>query len=399
LLMNVGRRWFLVVVIVALSLNLLGCSLLEQEMPSATTYRPLLAASTPQTLAECCDEERLLTDLYERVNPSVVSIQVIRDAAGSASAPDARSDSYNYQRGQGSGFVVDSSKGLVVTNNHVVEDAEMIQVVLWDASVLPAEVLGQDPDSDLAVLKVDVNGHILRSVNLGDSDTLAVGQRAIAIGNPFGWQGTLTTGIISGLGRTLRLGHASELVSSRFSIPEMIQTDAAINFGNSGGPLLDSAGRVIGVNTAMNSVTGASAGVGFAIPINTVKRVLPELIEKGYYAYPWLGISGTDLRPIQVEAMNLSVNRGAIILATTKDGPAIEAGLRGATGTIEYFGEDVGIGGDVIVGIDGQAVRQFDDLLVHLIKEKNPGDQVVLTIVRDGKRIETTLTLGERPTH
>jgi len=247
------------------------------------------------------------------------------------------------------------------------------------------------------VLRVERGDVALQAAELGDSDSLVVGQRAVAIGNPFGWQGTLTVGIISGLGRTLQLGHASERVSGRFSIPEMIQTDAAINFGNSGGPLLDAQGRVIGVNTAMNSSSGVSSGVGFAVPINTVKRVLPDLIANGSYRYPWLGVTGTDLRPVHREAMGVEVARGAIIDAVTPNGPADRAGLRGSTDSVEQFGERVGIGGDIIVAIDDRPVRQFDDLLIHLVRAKRPGDTVRLTVIRDGQEQEVSVTLGERP--
>jgi len=395
--MSLVRRWIGILVVLGMMLNVVGCTLNPWDGETGVVENRLAETATPTAIL-VIHEESLLTELYRRVNPSVVSVQVSRQAGDLAMLSGSDSESDTYRRGQGSGFIVDGPKGIVITYNHVVEDAEVIQVVLWDGTVLPAEVLGRDPNSDVAVLQVEAEGLTLQSVSLGDSDALEVGQRAIAIGNPFGWHGTLTTGIISGLGRTLRLGHTSERASSRFSIPEMIQTDAAINFGNSGGPLLDSSGRVIGINTAMNSVTGASSGVGFAVPINTVKRVLPELIEKGHYAYPWMGVTGTDLRPIHVEAMDLPVDRGAIVMTVPKGGPADVAGLQGATRTVEHYGEPIGIGGDVIVAIDGKAVHQFDDLLIHLIREKRPGDQVMLTIVRAGDRIETSLTLGERPT-
>lgn len=343
-------------------------------------------------------EDALLIALYQRVSPAVVSVQVVRPIEGLIipRIQGREGDGDIFQRGQGSGMIIDAD-GTVVTNNHVVEGARLVEATLWDGTILPAEVLGRDPDSDIAVLRIERGDVALQAVELGDSDALQVGQRAIAIGNPFGWQGTLTVGIVSGLGRTLQLGHASDRVAGRFSIPEMIQTDAAINFGNSGGPLLDAQGRVIGVNTAMNSMSGVSGGVGFAVPINTVKRVLPDLIANGSYTYPWLGITGTDLRPVHREAMGIDVPRGAIIDAVTPNGPADAAGLRGATGGVELFGETVGVGGDVIVAIDDRPVRQFDDLLIHLVRAKRPGDTVRLTVVRDGRERQVTVTLGERP--
>ena len=400
--MNLRHRW---VVLLSLSLLLLlsmGCGLctltgIRPPTRPATkiALKPtLMPTRTPEAIASGGLGEQSLIALYKKVNPSVVSIQVIREA-------DALFKSENkgieYQRGQGSGFIVDGIKGLVVTNNHVVDHVQVVEVVLWDGDVLEAKVLGQDSDSDTAVLQVDAKGRELRAVTLGDSDALQVGQDAVAIGNPFGWEGTLTTGIISGVGRTLHFGHVSERVSGRFSIPEMIQTDAAINFGNSGGPLLDSSGRVIGMNTAIDASGGASSGVGFAVPINTIKRVLPDLIEKGHHDYAWLGVSGGDLSPIHVRSMHLPVEQGAIIGAVVPDGPAAKAGVQGADSTVDYFGQKIRVGGDVIIAIDEVPVRQFDDLLIYLMREKQPGDSVLLTIIRDGQEKQVSVTLAKRP--
>jgi len=421
--MTAARRYVGLALILSVVLFASGCSLqawtdLTQEVfprspravatPAAAPAPGALAqaAPTPVPLAQAQGvaptapdpEEALLIALYQRVSPAVVSVQVVRPVEGliipRIEGQEGEGDIY--QRGQGSGLIIDAD-GTAVTNNHVIEGARLVEVTLWDGTILPAEVLGRDPDSDIAVLRIERGDIALQTVELGDSDALQVGQRAIAIGNPFGWQGTLTMGIISGLGRTLQLGHASERVSGRFSIPEMIQTDAAINFGNSGGPLLDAQGRVIGVNTAMNSTSGLSGGVGFAVPINTVKRVLPDLMASGSYSYPWLGISGTDLRPVHREAMEIDVPRGAIIDSITPDGPADRAGLRGSTENVAQFGETISVGGDVIVAIDDRPVRQFDDLLIHLVRTKRPGDTVRLTVVRDGEEQQVTVTLGERP--
>jgi S1-C subfamily serine protease len=415
--MTAVRRRARLVLILTIVIAASGCSLpgwagitreLLLEPPRATatpiptpTPAPAVVSPTEAPSASVADpEEALLTALYERVRPAVVSVQVVRPIEGLLIPRGEGQEEGDgiFQRGQGSGMIIDPD-GTVVTNIHVVEGAQRVEVTLWDGTILPAEVIGRDPDSDIAVLRIERGDIALQTVELGDSDALRVGQRALAIGNPFGWQGTLTVGIVSGLGRTLQLGHMSERVSGRFSIPEMIQTDAAINFGNSGGPLLDAQGRVIGVNTAMNSTSGVSGGVGFAVPINTVKRVLPDLIATGTYRYPWLGITGTDLRPVHREAMALDVPRGAIIDAVTPNGPADRAGLRGSTETVEQFGERIGIGGDVIVAIDDRPVRQFDDLLIHLVRAKRPGDTVQLTVVRDGAEQEVTVTLGERPSN
>jgi len=385
--MNRRQHWIIALSLSMVLLLTVGCGLcsltgirpparpatqVALELTATPTCTPIVTAS-PDLIPERDKEELSLIALYKRVNPSVVSIQVIREAQ--ALFPEGQRTDNNYQRGQGSGFIVDGENGFIVTNNHVVEGAQVVEVVLHDGHILTAEVLGQDSDSDVAVLRVDAKGRVLQEVVLGDSDSLQVGQRALAIGNPFGWEGTLTTGIISGVGRTLPLGHVSERISGRFSIPEMIQTDTAINFGNSGGPLLDSSGRVVGMNT----------------------RILPDLIEKGYYDYAWLGISGGDLRPIHVSSMHLHTEQGAIIGTVVPGGPAANAGLKGADATVDYFGQEVQIGGDVIIAIDQEPVRQFDDLLVYLMREKRPGDTALLTIIRDNQEKRISVTLGERP--
>jgi 2-alkenal reductase len=250
-------------------------------------------------------EEELLVNIYERVNPAVVNIRVAKRVEQPATffTPDEF-----YQEGQGSGFVWDQ-EGHIVTNNHVVEGADEVEVVFWDDTVVEGKVIGTDPDSDFAVVEVDLPAEELHPVELGDSEELKVGQLAIAIGNPFGQAGTMTRGIISALGRTFSPG------SSPFAIPEMIQTDAAVNPGNSGGPLLNSQGQVIGINTLILSRSGSSSGVGFAVPINMAKRVVPVLMAEGEYHYAWLGITGQDLIPAIVEAMDLPAGtQGALVV-------------------------------------------------------------------------------------
>ena len=306
-----------------------------------------------------------------------------------------RSPQEFYRSGEGSGFVWDT-QGHIVTNNHVVAGADRVEVIFWDHSSAEAEVLGTDPYSDLAVLKVNVPAEKLRPVTLGDSDTLKVGQLVVAIGNPFGQEFTMTSGIISALGRTiptLRVGPAF------FSIPEVIQTDAAINPGNSGGPLLDRQGRVIGINTMILTRSGASAGIGFAIPINIAKRIVPVLIEEGSYSYAWLGITGTTLTPKLAELMDLPEDtKGALIIEVTKDSPADKAGLRGSDRTLKMEGEEYRLGGDVIVSIDGHPVREMDDLIAYLIERTRPGDTVTLEVIHaNGQREQVQVTLGRRP--
>ncbi|RMF31773.1 MAG: PDZ domain-containing protein, partial [Chloroflexi bacterium] len=341
----------------------------------------------PSALPSGADaEEQLIAQVYRQVSPSVVYIQVIKQVGIELPGMPG------VEAGVGSGFVWDR-EGHIVTNYHVVQEADVVEVTFLDGTQALADVVGTDPHSDLAVVQVkDVPQEVLKPVTPGDSDQLFVGQRALAIGSPFAQQWTLTVGVISALGRTIRSG------TSRFSIPEVIQTDAAINPGNSGGPLLDDSGRVIGVNTMILSGAGSSSGVGFAVPINIVKRVVPVLIEKGEYTYPWLGIAGVTLNRDLAEAMDLDPNqRGAMVTQVEQGGPADKAGLRGADRTVEIFGQEVEVGGDVIIAIDGQPVKGMDDLIVYLVKKTEPGQKVVLTVLRDGKEMEIPVTLGERP--
>jgi len=369
---------------------------------SASTAAPTPAPVTtptpiPPALLEDADaEERLVAGIYEQVAPSVVHIRVVQHITGTEMPrleipgwPTPPQDFY--RQGEGSGFVWDTD-GHIVTNYHVVEGAEKVEVAFLDGTTVLAEVVGTDPDSDLAALKVDLPADRLYPVTPGDSDALFVGQRTIAIGNPYGQEWTLTTGVVSALGRTLPSG------TSRFSIPEMIQTDAAINPGNSGGPLLDREGQVIGVNTMIMSQGRSSAGVGFAIPINVVRQVVPALIEEGHYTYAWLGIAGRDLEWEIALAMDLPPEqRGALVIEVAEGGPAEDAGLHGSDETVTIDGTDAQVGGDVITAIDGQPLYGIGDLIVYLVKETQPGQDVTLTVLREGRELQVEVTLGERP--
>ena len=363
---------------------------LRQAQDSATATPVPTPTTLPATTLKVgtTTEEELLVNLYERVNPAVVNIRVVKrvEQPATFAVPDDL-----YQEGQGSGFVWDQ-EGHIVTNNHVVEGADEVEVVFWDDTVVEGKVVGTDPDSDLAVVEVDLPAEELHPVELGDSQELKVGQLAVAIGNPFGQAGTMTRGIVSALGRTFRPG------ASPFAIPEMIQTDAAVNPGNSGGPLLNSQGRVIGINSLILSRSGSSSGVGFAVPINMAKRVVPILIEEGEYHYAWLGITGQDLTPTIVEAMDLPAGtRGALVIAVGQGGPADEAGLRGSIETVEIKGRPLEIGGDIILAIDGTPVKDMDDVIVYLVENTRPGQEVELSILRDGQEQKLTVELGERP--
>jgi serine protease Do len=347
----------------------------------------------PEQLSASGDEEQLIANVYERVAPSVVHIRVVQRVSGNEFPFDEQQFEWPdfYREGAGSGFIWDE-EGHIVTNYHVVQNAEKIEVTFRDDARVLAEVIGADPDSDLAVLQVDLPPDRLHPVMLGNSDAVFVGQRAIAIGSPFGQEWTLTTGVVSALGRTLPSG------VSQFSIPEMIQADAAINPGNSGGPLLDSAGQVVGVNVMILSGSQASAGVGFAIPVNIVKQVVPVLIEEGRYTYAWLGIAGRDLDRESALAMELGVDqRGALVIDVVEDGPAMEAGLRGADETITIDRTRAPIGGDVIIAVNDQPVRAMDDLITYLVKEARPGQTITLTLLRDGQEQQIEVELDERP--
>ena len=321
-------------------------------------------------LAIAYAEEQLFIELYKRVSPSVVHISV------------------NAGRITGSGFVWDT-EGHIVTNNHIVEGATRIEMTFADDTTAKAELVGADADNDLAVIKVDLPASQLKPVELGDSDALRVGQRAIAIGNPFGFEQTMTTGIVSALGRVVRQ-------QSGFSLPQLIQTDAAINPGNSGGPLLDSQGRVISVTTLIFSNSGTNAGVGFAVPVGAVKRVVPSLVATGRYADPWLGIQGTSISSLLAEELDLPVDEGVLVQSVVEDGPADKAGLRGGDRQVRFEGVALTTGGDIIVAIGGVSVQDMDDLIVYLA-DKSVGQRVTLTVLRDGRRQRIQVTLGERP--
>jgi 2-alkenal reductase len=369
-------------------------------LPPAPTPLP------PELIEEADAEERLLINLYERVSPSVVSVQAVQaletfehpPLPEDVPTPEIPDQPFR-QEGEGSGFVVDT-QGHIVTNNHVVADSIEVQVTFFDGTIVPATIVGADPDSDLAVIKVDVPPESLRPITWGNSDEIHVGQRAVAIGNPFGLESTLTSGIISGLSRSLP-------AITGYRIPEIVQTDAAINPGNSGGPLLNSQGEVIGVNSAIvpNLQFGENGlglersflGVGFAIPSNLAQRVVPDLIETGEYAHPWIGFSGVDVVPEIAADMELTEVRGALVIRVIPGSPAQKAGLRGGDHEIQVMGRPLAVGGDVIIGINDYNIRRFDDILSYLSRRAEVGQRVDLFIIRDGETQTVTVVLGERP--
>ncbi|MBI4787357.1 MAG: trypsin-like peptidase domain-containing protein [Chloroflexi bacterium] len=361
---------------------------LAATQPSGATLSPALAA-VPQSSA-LTDLESAFQSIYTQVSPSVVAIDVVEQ--GTATLPQSR-----LRQGLGSGFVWDT-QGNIVTNNHVIADATQISVTFSDGTIVSAKVVGKDPDSDLAVIKADAPANLLRPVQMADSAQVKVGQLAIAIGNPYGEQNTMTTGIISALGRTLPSGGGSGVLGGRYSIPDVIQTDAPINPGNSGGALLNAQGQVIGVTAAIESDSGSSAGIGFAIPSSIVQRVIPALIKSGRYEHPYLGVSGATLTPTIAQALGLKSDlRGAVISSIVPNGPAEKAGLRGSARQTSASGASAPVGGDVILAIESQTVKSFDDIIAYLARATQVNQTVTLTILRDGQQQTIKVTLAARP--
>ncbi|MDA0265046.1 MAG: trypsin-like peptidase domain-containing protein [Chloroflexi bacterium] len=338
-------------------------------------------------------QETVMARIYQTALPAVVNIQVIQGLEGNeGTGPFVNPPEDFLQRGEGSGFVWDD-KGRIVTNQHVVEGAETVTVVFADRTQVLAKVLGGDVDSDLAVLELQEPIKGLAPIELGDSGEVQVGQLAIAIGAPFGQTFTMTSGIVSAVGRTMRSG------SSQFTVPEVIQTDAPINPGNSGGPLLDRRGRVVGINTQILSRSGGNAGVGLAVPINIAKKVVPALIADGKYEYSWLGISGAPVSPDVAQLMELPKGtQGALVISVSDDSPAFEAGLTGSDRTETVNGIRYALGGDTITGINGSKIRDMTDLIVYLTNNTRPGDEVMLEVIhQDGSTDELPVVLGTRP--
>ena len=346
-----------------------------------------------EIIDEADAEYLLLTNIYERTTPSVVNIE--------SEIPNGDGLTPNLTRG--SGFIYDNN-GHIITNAHVTKDAQTIRVTFNDGYVTTARLVGLDTFSDLAVLKVDTAPDRLIPLVLGNSNTVKVGQRAIAIGNPFGLNSSMTVGIVSGLGRTLR---SAELIDTSvmpgFDNPSIIQIDTPINPGNSGGPLLNSYGVVVGVNTAIRSDSGVFQGVGFAVPADTVRRVVPEIIETGRVDYPWMGISvmpednGFGVAGL-AEPLGLPVKRGVLLRGVTQGSPADRAGLRGGQSITEVRGTLVCSGGDIIIAVNDYYISTMDDLVSYLILNARPNETVNLIVIRGNDTFEVPITLQSRPT-
>lgn len=354
-------------------------------MPAQQILTPDLIISNGHDVTKFGDETILstkksltLVELFEKSESGVVRIDV---------------DKINSSRetgSLGSGFVFDDL-GHIITNAHVVESASSVTITFLDGSQYNAQIIGLDKFTDIAVIKVEEKPRYLHPLQMGDSSTLKVGEQVAAIGNPFGLSGSMTSGIVSQIGRLL------PSQDTGFSIPNVIQTDAAINPGNSGGPLLNMAGKVMGINTAIQSGTGQSAGIGFAVPSNTILKVVPVLIEKGKYSHPWIGISGKDIDPELAKVRDLDQSKGFLIVTVVPGSPAEIAGLKGVS-EIKIIGDkEYPADGDIIVSVDGKEVRKISDILIHLQEEKSVGDEMILGILRDGEIMHIILALVERP--
>jgi S1-C subfamily serine protease len=344
----------------------------------------------PQPVAQQSGNELTVNQIYRADAPGVVYIQ-----AQSAPEPAAPFDPFGGGGGgsaTGSGFVIDRD-GHILTNAHVVDGAQKIEVTLGNtdsSQPVSAEVVGKDPSTDVALLKVDAPSNELHPLPLGDSSEVSVGDPVVAIGNPFALDRTATAGIVSALQREIRAPNG-------FTINDVIQTDAAINPGNSGGPLLDGQGRVIGINSQIESPNGGgNVGIGFAVPINTVRQVSQQLLADGEVKHAFLGISGADVTPQLADVLNLSVKQGALVQSVVADGPAAKAGVKGGNATVSIDGQRVRAGGDVITEIDGQAASGMDEV-ASAIADKQPGDQVELTLVHGSDTRMVTVTLGDQP--
>ena len=317
-----------------------------------------------------------LIEIFEKSEAGVVRVNVQKEES-------------EVTGGVGSGFVFDK-KGHIITNAHVVNDADKVIVTFLDGRSYNAEIIGIDEYTDIAIIKVNADLILLQPLFIGNSSNLKVGEEIAAIGNPFGLSGSMTSGIISQLGRLLPSG-------SGYSIPDVIQTDAAINPGNSGGPLLNMQGEIVGINTAIRSDTGEFTGVGFSVPSQTVAKIAPILIQNGEYKHPWIGISGRDIDPDMANVLNLKDAVGFLVITVVEDSPAFDKGLIGSDKTIEVNGINYPVGGDIILAVDEIEVRQISDILIHLQRAKSVGDEMILKILRDGQTIDVTIVLKERP--
>ena len=371
--MLVGGVIGVVIVAVIFAVILITPPTMKSEMITSDKPIPSAIGETTPTYSKNLS----LIEIFEKSEQGVVRVNV------------QRTDQSNGTSGVGSGFVFDK-KGHIITNSHVIKDAKKVVVTFLDGRSYNAEIIGFDEFTDIGVIKVNADLLLLQPLSLGDSANLKVGEPIAAIGNPFGLSGSMTSGIVSQLGRLLPSGLG-------YSIPDVIQTDAAINPGNSGGPLLNMRGEIVGINTAIQSATGEFTGVGFAVPSQTIAKIVPSLIENGKYHHTWMGISGRDIDPDLAKVLNLKDAVGFLVITVVENSPAAKAGIHGSDETVQVEGGKYPVGGDIILSVDGKQVRKIDDILIHLQRVKSVGDEMVLEILREGRTTNITIILEERP--
>ena len=335
------------------------------------------ASTVGETISGVKTSNLSLTEIFEISESGVVKVNVERN-----------SETQFLTAGVGSGFVYDDI-GHIITNDHVIYDAKKITITFVDGEAFLAEIVGSDPYTDIAVIRVNSTIAMLNPLSIGNSNNLKVGEQVATIGNPFGLSGSMTSGIVSQIGRLLPQ-------ESGYSIPDVIQTDAAINPGNSGGPLLNMDAKVVGINTAIQSASGEFAGIGFAVPSATIKKIVPVLIETGEFKHPWIGIQGHDVDPELAKVRELGSSKGFLIMAVIEGSPADLGGLLGVTETVEIDDREYPIDGDIIISVDGIEVRKISDILVHLQRNKVIGDSMELEVLRNGEILDITITLEER---
>ncbi|MEZ4726641.1 MAG: trypsin-like peptidase domain-containing protein [Caldilineaceae bacterium] len=399
---GVGKRAYVVVLLVltlvlgAWYAPLLWSTVTVNAEPAALSNTRFYEAQSLQVDSSLLLDQEALAALYEQIAPSVVSIRVT-SRASTIQLPgfNLPQDEAPLQQGQGSGFIYDND-GHIVTNNHVVEGAEEVTIVFYNGFWADAEVVATDPQADLAVLQVTPpNNFDWRPLPLAAPESLRVGHTVIAMGNPFGLDGTMTTGIVSAIGRGMPVGQLGE---SRYTLPEIIQTDAAINPGNSGGPLLNLAGEVVGVNFAIESTARSNSGVGFTIPASIVERVVPALIQDGTFDYPYLGLSGRTIDADVARTLDLpNTLTGVYVAEVVAGGPSEAGGLQGSRQAVRANSTTLGGGGDIVTAIDGVPVRRFEELVGYLVTKTEPGQTVTLTVLRNNEEISVDVVLGSRP--
>jgi len=350
----------------------------KPEAQSLDFNRPVAETAARPTVVS--SDEKVNIEVFRKARPAVVNIATTTLGLNFWMEVIPR-------EGQGSGFIIDRN-GYTLTNNHVVAKAQKIKVTMADGRKLPATLVGRDPSSDLAVIKIPSN-EVDTVVRLGDSDKIRVGQKAVAIGNPFGLSHTLTTGIVSAIERGIRTPEGRQM-------DNLIQTDAAINPGNSGGPLLNSNAEVIGINTAIFSLSGGYQGIGFAIPINTAREVATQLISKGRVARPWLGATGVSVTGDISQVLDLGVDHGVLIVEVVPGSPADQAGLRGGRREVVIGGLRIRLGGDIVTAVNGRQISDMEEL-IRMLKQFNVGEKVTLSIVRESRSMDLEVTLAERP--